>query len=126
MPISVHHTIKLTENVRRNLDPSIYRTPIADPPPFHVGCTCQWEAWAHSSDQANYYIACHRQAQLMRGNIVTVILPQAVVISQPEADQPTTEADAAPELFQANKLEIEYQPIKGLPAEPKAEEKANA
>lgn len=87
MPIAVKHTIKMTENVKIARDPEIYRNPIADPPAFHVGCTCQWEGWATSRQQADFFVASHRHAQLMRGNTVEVILPEATAISTPAPDE---------------------------------------
>ena len=107
MPISVKHTIKLSENIKIARDGSIYRQPIGDPPPFHVGCTCQWEAWAHSRVEADYHLASHRNAQLMRGNSVESILPDVDILSTPLETQPEVEEPSLADKIKAVALKEE-------------------
>jgi hypothetical protein len=86
MAIPVTHVIQWAQLHNHPVDADLYKN-LGAPPKYRVFCSCQWEGLAHTEFRRDYFIECHRQAQLMRGNIVEVVLlSQTKVVSTPEAD----------------------------------------
>lgn len=106
MALPVTHTIRIEQLHNIPYDATTYKN-IGAPPKFHVFCSCQWAGWTHTQEAADYYVASHRQAQLMRGNIVQVIAPASATASGPvDAPKPFTADAPSPVQTDAHEAEV--------------------
>lgn len=50
-------------DVRRTMHTLVIRKSTSNRFPYEVICTCQWQALAHSEENAEYLQQCHQKAQ---------------------------------------------------------------